>query len=196
LKWIDGGRVLAVGTSAQVLLFSGLKSGKFSIKQVWEMKHPILSISFSPNGRWLMTGTQDNAVHVTNCENNQEFHMSGYPGKVRQTAWHKGNRWFATNGVKEAILIWDCAGRGPEGRQPAILEGHFDQVTALQFKTQGDFLASGAKDGGVTFWNPNQYNPKLTGAKIASGVSHLAWAPKADLLAVGGDEGDIQVLGI
>jgi WD40 repeat protein len=122
--------------------------------------------------------------------------MAGYPAKAREFAWHKGGRWFATNGVFDCVLVWDCAGRGPEGRQPAMLKWHTGNVSALQYQPGGDLLASGDKDGGVSIWNPALRNPQIAGAKIPSGVSCLAWSPDQEFLAINGEEGDVQVISL
>ena len=158
-------------------------------------RDPVLSLALSPSGRWLMAGNQDCSVHVWNTESRAEMHMRGYAAKVRQLAWHRGSRWLATGGG-EAVSVWDCSGRGPEGRQPTMLEWHNDLISALHYQPAGDWLASGARDGSVGIWSPTQRQQFLTGGKIASGVTRVAWSPDGTQLAVGGEAGEIQILAV
>ncbi len=188
--WILNGTTLAVATSAEVIIDDLIADGE---ARRFAAKDPILNMAFSPSGKWLMTGNQDCSVHVWNTDNGAEMHMRGYAAKVRQLAWHRGSRWLAAGGG-DAISVWDCSGRGPEGRTPTILEWHTDQVSALHYQPVGDWLASGARDGGVAVWLPTQRSPQISGAKIPSGVTKVAWSPDGKLLAVTGEEGEVQML--
>ena len=77
---------------------------------------------------------------------------------------------------------------------PTILEWHTDQLSALQYQPEGDWLASGARDGGVAVWSPTQRQTLVTGAKIPSGVTRVAWSLSGKLLAATGEAGEIQAL--
>jgi WD40 repeat protein len=190
VAWILGGATLAAAFTNGI---SQRDPATGQEERIFHARDPILSMAFSPTGKWLMTGNQDCTIHVWNTDGGAEMHMRGYPAKVRQLAWHRGSRWLASGGGP-AISVWDCSGRGPEGRTPAVLEWHHDLVSALHYQPEGDWLASGARDGGVAVWMPTQRQPLITGAKIASGVTRVAWSPSGKLLAATGDAGEVQVL--
>jgi WD40 repeat protein len=192
LGWILDGGTLAVATSASVSLREAVSGRE---ERVFHARDPILNMAFSPSGKWLMTGNQDCSVHVWNTDSGGEMHMRGYAAKVRQLAWHRGSRWLAAGGG-EAISVWDCSGRGPEGRTPAVLEWHSDQISALHYQPEGDWLASGARDGSVAVWSPTQRQNLISGAKISSGVTRVAWSPDGKLLAATGESGEVQVLAV
>jgi WD40 repeat protein len=190
--WIIDGRTLAVATTAGVSLRDPASGAE---ERAYVSREPILKMAFSPSGKWLMTGNQDCTVHVWNTDNGAEMHMRGYAAKVRQIAWHRGSRWVAMGGGV-VISVWDCSGRGPEGRTPTLLEWHPDQVSALHYQPQGDWLASGARDGSVAIWSPTQRQNLITAGKISSGVSQVAWSPDGEFLAAVGESGEIQVLAV
>jgi WD40 repeat protein len=189
--WL-GGSTVAVATSTGVTYRNAVKDTE---ERLFPSKDSILTMSISPSGRWLMTGNQDCSVHVWNTENGAEMHMRGYAAKVRQMAWHRGSRWLAAGGGP-GISVWDCSGRGPEGRQPTILDFHQEMVSALHYQPRGDWLASGARDGGVAVWSPTQRQQRVAAGKIASGVTRAVWSPDGARLAVGGEAGEIQILGV
>ena len=190
LAWILGGGTLAVAYISGVSLRDPATGGE---ERAFPARDPILKMAFSPSGKWLLTGNQDCTVHVWNTDNGSEMHMRGYATKVRQLAWHRGSRWLATGGG-EAVSVWDCSGRGPEGRTPILLEWHTDMVSALHYQPTGDWLASGARDGSIAVWTPTQRTNRVSGAKISSGVTCLAWSPNGTLLAATGEGGEIQML--
>jgi WD40 repeat protein len=192
IAWILGGGTLAIATSTGVTLRDPLTGDE---ERAFASRDPILNMAFSPSGKWLMTGNQDCSVHVWNTDNSGEMHMRGYAAKVRQLAWHRGSRWLAAGGGP-AVSVWDCSGRGPEGRTPMILEWHNDAVSALHYQPAGDWLASGARDGGIAVWSPTQRQNMITAGKISSGVTRVAWSPDGSLLAATGEEGEVQVLAV
>jgi len=192
IAWIIGGTNLAIATSDEVIVRDALDN---TDERVFKSRDPILNMAFSPSGKWLMTGNQDCSVHVWNTDNGTEMHMRGYAAKVRQLAWHRGSRWLAAGGG-ETISVWDCSGRGPEGRTPTLLEWHPDQVSALHYQPEGDWLASGARDGSIAIWSPTQRQNQISGAKISSGVTRVAWSPDGKLLAATGESGEVQVLAV
>jgi len=192
VAWIIGGTTLAIATSNEVIVRDALDN---TDERVFKSRDPILNMAFSPSGKWLMTGNQDCSVHVWNTDNGTEMHMRGYAAKVRQLAWHRGSRWLAAGGG-ETVSVWDCSGRGPEGRTPMLLEWHPDQVSALHYQLGGEWLASGARDGSIAIWSPTQRQNQISGAKISSGVTRVAWSPDGKLLAATGESGEVQVLAV
>ena len=192
LAWIMGGTSLAVATSTEIMVRDHATNEP---PQIFRSRDPILNMAFSPSGKWLMTGNQDCSVHVWNTDNGGEMHRRGYAAKVRQLAWHRGSRWLAAGGG-EVISVWDCSGRGPEGRTPTLLEWHSDLVSALHYQPEGDWLASGARDGSVAVWSPTQRQSLISGAKISSGVTRVAWSPDGKFLAATGESGEVQALAV
>ena len=191
LAWTVQGQLL-IGYSTGISLRDPATGTEI---KAFPSRDPILSLALSPSGRWLMAGNQDCSVHVWNTETRAEMHMRGYAAKVRQMTWHRGSRWLATGGG-EVASVWDCSGRGPEGRTPTLLEWHNDLITALHYQLGGDWLATGARDGSIGVWSPTQRNQFLTGGKIASGITRVAWSPDGRQLAASGEAGEIQILAV
>ena len=192
LQWVLGGQTLAVAMSTSIHLRD--PAGKEE-ERVLPAREAVLCMALSPSGKWLLTGNQDASLHVWNLDSGVEMHMRGYPAKVRHLAWHRGSRWIATGGGP-SVAVWDCSGRGPEGRTPTMLEFHTDLVSALHYQPAGDWLASGSRDGGVAVWSPTQREQLVTAGKISSGVTRVAWSPDGKLLAVGGEAGEVQIVAV
>jgi WD40 repeat protein len=152
----------------------------------------IHALVWSPDGRWLVAGAQDNAVHLWIPEEDQEFHMSGYETKVRELSFSHDGRWLATGGARDAC-VWDCSGAGPEGREPLALP-HTERVGAVAFQHAHGLLATAAQDNEVSLWDPFRGQPLIATVKLTAPASKLAWSPDDTLLAIGSQKGGVLVL--
>lgn len=108
-------------------------------------------------------------------------------------AWHHRGERLATGG-SDTVVLWDCSGKGPEGRKPKMFEAHSAKITQLAFQHRGDLLASSDNDGFLFLWNPLKQKLPIAGQIFSSSISRLAWSPDDRLLAVGQQDGTITVL--
>src|SRR5690606_6621703 len=121
-------------------------------------------------------GTQDGTVYLWPAKNDKGLEMSGYSQKVRELAWDATSRRLATGGGP-LVIVWDCAGKGPAGREPLGFEGHEQPVTALAFQHRGGWLASTATDGRLLIWQPGTFQRSLGEARIEEGLVRVVWSP-------------------
>ena len=151
----------------------------------------IHALVWSPDGRWLVAGCQDNAVHLWAPAEDNELHMSGYETKLKELSFSHDSKWLATGGGRDAC-VWDCTVKGPEGREPLSLP-HSARVCAVAFQNRHGRLATGSTDGVFTLWDPNRKNPMIAEARLPAAVTKFAWSPDDALLAVGTEKGALFV---
>jgi WD40 repeat protein len=153
----------------------------------------IQALTWSPDGKWLVSGNQDPSVHLWIPDRDEELQMSGFEGKVKHLAFDRTSRWLATTGGRE-LSIWDCSGAGPEGREPVMLD-HEAPVGAIAFQRSHGLLATAAKDGAVQLWSPDRDRPLRATVRLPAPAAKLAWSPDDRLLAIGSEQGVLYVLG-
>ena len=189
LCWFPNGSILLTAS------YGGLQTwdpANGNLLRTYEWPAALWSCSCSPDGRWLSAGSQENAVHIWNAQNGDHMHMPGYEGKVRHQAWSADSRWLATAGGMDVIL-WDCSGPGPEGRQGKLCAAHADSVSGLAFHPHSPHLASACAAGRVLIWNADGEDEILGAAVINEPLTSLAWSPTEDRLAVGTAQGNLIV---
>jgi WD40 repeat protein len=143
-----------------------------------------LVVTWSPDGRWVVTGDQTPSVHLYDFTRDEPLHIQGYDTKVRCLSFHPSNQELATGGGA-LVTLWNCTGtRGPEGSRPRQLEGHAAEIRALSFSPDGQLLASGAKDGLLLLFAPARSPRPLAVKKWDASITSLAWSPTNNLLAV------------
>jgi len=167
-------------------------AGDFHSRHQYPYGSAIAALAWSPDGRWLVAGTQDSAVHLWLPEEDQEFHMSGYETKVRELSFSPDSRWLATGGARDAC-VWDCSGAGPEGREPLALP-HAERVCAVAFQNRGGLLATAAQNNEVGLWLPAQNGASVATVRLTAPASKLAWSPDDTRLAIGSPQGGVLVL--
>jgi WD40 repeat protein len=184
-----GGGSIAAAYFGGVVLWD---ADDFVVQKEFPYGNGIHALVWSPDNRWLVSGNQDPSVHLWIPDQDVELHMSGYEGKVKFLSFDHTSRWLATSGGRDAC-IWDCAGEGPEGREPAMLP-HDAPVCAVQFQHSHGLLATAAKDGVVQLWSPERRQPLRATVKMPSAATKLAWSPDDRQLAIGSEKGAIYVL--
>jgi WD40 repeat protein len=152
----------------------------------------IHALVWSPDNKWLVSGNQDPSVHLWIPAEDIELHMSGYEGKVKFLSFDHTSRWLATSGGRDAC-IWDCAGAGPEGREPAMLP-HETPVCAVRFQNVHGLLATASQDGVVQLWSPERRSPLRATVRMPIAATKLAWSPDDRFLAIGTEKGAVYVL--
>lgn len=160
----------------------------------FEWKGSILTIAWSPNGKFVATGDQDATVHFRFEKTGKDLQMWGYPTKVRELAWSANSRYLATGGGTD-VTIWDCSS-SPEGSKPIILRMHDDFISALAFQKNAMHLASAGLDGRVLLWSPGREKRPLAGIGANSPISRLAWSPDDKRLAMSTESGFVTVLSV
>jgi len=164
----------------------------FLIQKTFPYANGIHALVWSPDSKWLVSGNQDPSVHLWIPETDVELHMSGYESKVKHLSYDHASRWLATGGGRDAC-IWDCAGAGPEGREPAMLP-HEAPVCAVAFQNAHSLLASASLDGVVQIWSPERAKPLRATVKMPHAATKLIWSPDDRLLAIGSEKGAVYVL--
>lgn len=81
----------------------------------WKGSH--LNVLWHPDGTYLMTSMQENALHGWRMKDGGELRMAGYPGKVHSFGFSSSGRWLATSG-NDQIIAWPFSGSGPQGKPP------------------------------------------------------------------------------
>jgi WD40 repeat protein len=154
----------------------------------WAGSH--LGVTFSPDNKFLVTTMHEPALHGWRLADNRHMRMSGYPGRVRSSAWSAGGKGLATSGA-DTVIIWPFTSKdGPMGKEPAMLAPLQARVSAVACHPKHDILAAGYSDGTVLMVRIEDGAEILVRRRGNAAVSALAWSAKGALLAFGTEDGD------
>jgi len=153
----------------------------------WQGAH--IGVTFSPDGRYVVTVMQENALHGWRLADGKDMRMSGYPAKPRSLSWSLKGRFLATSGANAAILWPFHFKDGPMGREPMQLGAREVAVTCVACHPRGEVIVVGYRDGMVLAVRFADAEEALVRRPDDSPVSALAWNADGRLLAVGTEAG-------
>jgi len=163
-------------------------------------------MAFSPDGRLLASGSEDNAIRLWEVETGSMVRkLSGHTGNVRSVAFSPDGRFLASGSCREIkyggncyqgeVKLWDIE----TGRTVYTRRTHKDWVYSVVFSPDGRLLASGScgRHPGLTC---DQGEIKLwevaTGREVRTLEGHIgvvrsvAFSPDGRLLASAGGTWD------
>ncbi|GAB4296759.1 MAG: hypothetical protein Fur0025_34510 [Oscillatoriaceae cyanobacterium] len=141
------GRLLALGGDKDIYLWD-LTTGQF-LRQLTGHTSWVYSLSFSPDGQTLASGSDDNTVRLWDVATGRELRqLTGHTSSVYSVSFSPDGQTLASGSDDNTVRLWDVA-TGQELRQ---LQGHKDWVRSVSFSPDGQTLASGSGDGVVRLW--------------------------------------------
>lgn len=156
--------------------------------EFFEWKGSHLSVTISPDGRFMVTTMQEPMLHGWRIADSKHMRMSGYSARVRSLSWTANAAFLATSG-SEQLILWPFDGKdGPMGRQPRVLAPSEARVTVVAAHPKQAVVAAGYGDG--TVWLVRMDDGALIAARQADGnaVTALGWDGTGQVLGFGTDK--------
>lgn len=177
------GRRLAVSHYGGATLRLALAADDKGQSLKWAGSH--LGVTLSPDGQYVITAMQENALHGWRLPEKTDLRMDGYPAKTRAFSWDKRGRWLATSGADSAV-VWPFVGKlGPQGKPPLQVGTREALVTAVAFHPTKDVLAIGYADGAAVAVDLGDNRAVELDEPGEGAVSALAWSADGERLAWG-----------
>ena len=162
-----------------------------SSKLVWKGFHG--AITFSPDGKYVITAMQENALHGWRIRDKSDLAMTGYPAKVKSFDWVGDTPHLVTSGAEEAIC-WPFDGKkGPMGRSPICVAHAGKQiVTYVKALPKEKAVFAGFRDGTVLLSEIDENKETIVmRSPTNSGVTAIAVSECLSHLLIGDEEGNI-----
>lgn len=160
----------------------------------WKGAH--LDVTVSPDGRFIVTSMQENALHGWRLADKKDMRMTGYPSKTRCFSWSHDGEWLATSGA-DAAIVWPFQDKdGPMGKAPKELGVRSAKVSAVAFHPKAPVVAIGYDDSCVLMCRFTDAAELLVrrASRMDGKISAMAWDDAGRRLLFGTEGGAAGIL--
>lgn len=149
----------------------------------------VTSIDWSPDGRTLASGSEDNTVKLWDIAANQELRtLEGHSGGIRCVAWSPDGLTLASGSYDNTVKLWDVV----TGRE---LGSHdvSSYVNDLAFSPDGRTLALAVNEEKIKLWDVQTGNDIGPLEGHITYVSRIAFSPDGQKLASGSADDTVKL---
>ncbi|AOX00430.1 hypothetical protein BJP34_14050 [Moorena producens PAL-8-15-08-1] len=134
----------------------------------------VTEIAFSPDGKQIISGSDDGTVRLWNTETGQLIHtLEGHTDDVNGIAFSPDGKQILSGSYDDTLRLWDTE----TGQLIHTLEGHTSSVTEIAFSRDGKQILSGSFDNTVRLWDTASGQLIHTLEGHTSSVTDIAFSP-------------------
>lgn len=213
IAWSSDGRSLAVASfdaTTTVLELTGGSIPNLEAAVCLEgHEAEVKSLCYSSTGALLATCSRDRSVWIWEVGLDFDYEcvavLNSHRGDVKRVVWHPHIEMLLSCSYDQTIRVW--VEDADDWFCSEELMAHSATVWDVSFDDDGEAIASVSADGDLVIWRREPPPPNIVGAAprfvVAARVEALrpeplycvSWCPGRDLLAVGGGDDSIHVLG-
>ena len=189
LAFVPGTNELySVGADKQLILWQTM-AGTFKV-----LSDSILirSIIVSPNGNYLVAGTEKEQLIVMDRKNNKSsilYHDKGNP--VLCLAYNNNGSLLVSGDNEGTLTIWDMDRKNIK----TVLSGHSARIFDVEFSPDNRKIASCSTDGTALMWETSDLNNQpIVITEHESWVLSVAFSSDGRYLVTSGNKGEIMLL--
>ncbi|BDM78830.1 AAA-like domain-containing protein [Acaryochloris marina] len=116
------------------------------------------SVSFSPDGTRIVSGSSDNTVRIWDAKTGRPIGepLKGHWSAVFSVSFSPDGTRIVSGGWDYTVRIWDAKTGQPMGEP---LKGHQNVVNSVSFSPDGTRIVSGSRDNTLRIWNAKTGQP-------------------------------------
>jgi len=110
----------------------------------------VTSVAFSPDVKYILTGSWDNTARLWDLESGEEIRIfSGHSSSVDSVAFSPDGNYILTGSDDSTARLWDVE----TGKEIRKFTGHTDDINSVAFSPDGKYILTGSDDSTARLWD-------------------------------------------
>jgi WD40 repeat protein len=181
----EDAQMVAVSYSNNLVEIYEVNTGK-RLKRLPNIETPIKGLTFSPDGKTLVTGGNQADLKLWDLSDAREPELLNSGNTYYRTAFSPDGQYLASADGDGTLHLWEFASR----RMIKTFRGHTGMIRSLAFSPNGRLLASGSDDLSVRLWDITSGNSIAHPAQ-ANIIYRIAFTPDSKRVITGSSDGSI-----
>jgi WD40 repeat protein len=152
--------------------------------------HYVLSVAYSPDGAWIVTGSHDRTAKVWNARTGaflRELRVPADP--VMSVCFSPDSTRIVTGTYDGPTKVWDAR----TGKPLLDLRGHTQPVLSVAYSPDGTRIATGSEDRTARIWDARTGTPLVILKGFQETVRSVAYNPDGTRIATSSEDGTATV---
>ncbi|NEO07283.1 caspase family protein, partial [Moorena sp. SIO3I8] len=150
----------------------------------------VTNIAFSPDGKQILSGSDDGTVRLWDTETGQLIHtLEGHTDTVYEIAFSPDGQQILSGSSDNTVRLWDTE----TGQLIHTLEGHTSLVSDIAFSPDGKQILSGSWDTTVRLWDTETGLTLHTLEGHTSRVEAIAFSPDGKQILSGSHDNTVRL---
>lgn len=151
---------------------------------------PLSAVACSPDGRRMVTGSEDGTAKVWEVASGREvFTLKSHSAPIRSVAFSPNGQWIATGSEDHTTKLWDAA----SGREVQTLRKHAATIESVSFSPDSQRIVTGSWDQTAKVWDTVKGQEILTLTGHAAPVMAVVFSPDGQSIATGSEDRTAKV---
>jgi WD40 repeat protein len=122
---------------------------------------PVRSVSFSPNGQLVLSGSEDNTLRIWDVAAGESLKtLRGHGQPVRACVFSPDKKMALSGGDDNSVRVWNVAGyQEVRVLSSTVFVGHEDAVLSARFSRDGKHIVTASRDRTASLWDTGSGNP-------------------------------------
>lgn len=143
------------------------------------IQSPVRDITFSPDGSWFVTGSDDHRIRVWDTLRGNERLSMSQDGVVTEVVVSSDGKWIASTGDDRTARVWNAETGAELFQIPLKASG-----SRLSFANDDKWLITTDANGNIAIWDISQITLPQATLSFGAIVDHVQYSPSGEWLAV------------
>jgi WD40 repeat protein len=140
----------------------------------------ITSLCFSTDGKYVLTGSEDNTAKLWNLDGEEIITYEGHAKEVNSVAFSRDGQFIVTGSSDFSVKLWNVS-----GSEVKTFQGHQGPVNSVAISPEGDQVLSGGSDNTVLLWDIERGKKVRQFNKHDASIRFVAFSADGEFILTG-----------